>query len=199
MPQPQNATNAIMMIVGLGNPGKEYEATRHNVGQQAITRLFARHGATLDWQPERGAMVGKGTVRGRKVMLVTPSDFYMNDSGAPVQKIAAFYKIQPADMLIVFDDKEIPLGTIRIRASGSAGGHKGMLSVIERLGTEEIPRLRVGIGTEASHRADAAKFVLGRPTPEEKNELFAALDRAAEAIETILEHGLEEAMNRYNR
>lgn len=187
------------MIAGLGNPGKEYEATRHNVGQQVITRLFSRHGATLDWKPERGAMVGKGAIRGRKVMLVTPSDFFMNDSGAPVQKIAAFYKIAPADILVVFDDKEIPLGKIRVRSCGSAGGHKGMLSVIEHLGTEEIPRLRVGIGTEEGHRADAAKFVLGRPSEEERSSLFAALDRAADAVETVLEKGLEEAMNKYNR
>jgi PTH1 family peptidyl-tRNA hydrolase len=191
------------LIVGLGNPGKKYENTRHNAGAMVLSEIVAGNpdafGDGLRMNADLKALTAVGTIGGAKVLLVFPQS-YMNLSGGAVAKAVSFYKVEPSRVLAVFDDKDIPLGTLRLRASGSAGGHNGVKSIIERLGTEEFPRLRVGVGTAASleRKTDAADFVLKRPSKAERETLAASVSRAAEAVETILTEGLEAAMNRYN-
>ncbi len=194
----------IRLVVGLGNPEAEgYKDTRHNVGQSVIKILgtvYAEHFEDFgDFVLNKNfrAYLASGKIGGEKVLLMYLA-VYMNESGGPVQKVASFWKIEPKDILVVFDDKEIPLGKLRIRMNGSAGGHNGMRSIIERLGTKDIPRLRVGTGTARSARADAARFVLGKFSPAERKAIKEAEKRAAEAVETALKEGLTAAMNKYN-
>ncbi len=194
----------IKLVVGLGNPGKEYANTRHNVGARVLEtvrgELAGAGGGFDDFRrnDEFRAAVSEGRLGGTKVVLMLPQT-YMNESGAAVQPAARFWKVEPAEVLVVYDDKDLPLGKLRIRAGGSAGGHNGMRSVIERMGTEDLPRLRVGIGASGGSRiADAAKFVLGKFAPGERDKIAAAEKRAAEAVGAILKDGLEAAMNKYN-
>ncbi|XHR28689.1 MAG: aminoacyl-tRNA hydrolase [Chthoniobacteraceae bacterium] len=179
------------LIVGLGNPGREYERTRHNVGFMVLDKLAARSGANWrvekDWKAEVAAAEG--------VVYCKPSSF-MNLSGGPVNAVARFYKTGPAETLVVYDDLALPLGKLRLRTGGSAGGHNGMASVIERLGTPAVPRLRIGIG--AAVPGSMVGHVLGRFSPEEAPELEAALDRAVSAIEIAQNNGLPAAMNQFN-
>ena len=191
------------LVVGLGNPGKKYEKTRHNAGAMVLNRIIERHrdefGGGLKPNADFQALVAAGKLAGAKVLLLFPQS-YMNLSGGSVAKAASFYKLKPANVLVIFDDKDIPLGTLRLRPAGSSGGHNGVKSIIERLGTEEFPRLRVGTGTAASlsRQADAADFVLKRPSKAEQETLDAAVARAAEAVEVALAEGLEAAMSRFN-
>ncbi|MBN1585268.1 aminoacyl-tRNA hydrolase [Candidatus Uhrbacteria bacterium] len=188
------------LIVGLGNPGPEYAQTRHNAGAMAIEAILRRHGdgfGSLAMNRKFKALTAKGRLAGRKVMLAFPQTF-MNLSGQAVAAIASFHKINPDRILVIADEKDIPLGRLRLRLSGSAGGHNGLKSIIERLGTRDFPRLRIGIGTETSKRSEAADFVLGRPSAEELAELKAAAERAAEAVRTLLADGPESAMGKFN-
>ncbi len=193
----------IRLVVGLGNPGKKYAATRHNVGARVleiVRERLAGTGAGFEgFKTSAGfkAEVSEGKIGGAKLVLMLPTT-YMNGSGEAVQPAAEFWKIAPDEILVVFDDKDLPLGKLRLRAGGSAGGHNGMRSVIERLGTEDVPRLRVGTGTERAVRADAARFVLGKFSPAERKAIKEAEERAAEAVETALREGLTAAMNKYN-
>ena len=188
------------LIVGLGNPGKEYANTRHNAGAMVLEKILERHGDDFDKFSNSNkfkARVAKGRLSGQKVFLVFPQT-YMNLSGNSVADAANFYKINPNRILVIFDDKEISLGSLRLRLSGSAGGHNGVKSIIEKLGTQDFPRLRVGIGTEISKKSDAANFVLGKPSKEELAELEKSVTKAAEEVEVILTEGPDTAMNRYN-
>lgn len=183
--------SSLRLIVGLGNPGRQYEATRHNVGFMIIDRMALRLGAEMKensrWQAELGAA---GDLR-----LCKPLGF-MNRSGAAVRAVADYYRVAPSETLVILDDAALPLGRLRIRRSGSAGGHNGIQSVIEHFGTQELPRLRVGIGAPSG--AEMVGHVLGRFSSMEKETLELALDRAVEAVECIRAGGIESAMNLYN-
>lgn len=189
------------LIVGLGNPGKEYSQTRHNVGVMVLERLLADHPEDLpagfQLHKKFNALLADGQLERRKVVLLFPQTF-MNLSGEAVSRAAAFYKIAPANVLVIFDDKDLPLGKLRLRAAGSAGGHNGMKSVLAALGTEDVPRLRLGIGAETGKEIDAAKFVLGKLTKRERETLDRALLLAAKAVSTFIREGIEAAMNKFN-
>jgi PTH1 family peptidyl-tRNA hydrolase len=180
------------LIVGLGNPGRDYADTRHNVGFMVLDRLAAGAGASFrlekKWQAEVAAL--------GDVWLCKPQT-YMNLSGASAGALGHFYKIEPARVLVVLDDMALPLGRLRLRESGSAGGHNGLTSIIEHFGTNAIPRLRVGIG--AAEPGAATGHVLGRFAPAERPAVHDALSRAVEAIEFAQTQGLAAAMNRYNQ
>ena len=178
------------LIVGLGNPGREYADTRHNVGFNVIDRLATRERA--EWRHERRWQAGVS--RAGAVWLCKPLT-YMNLSGQAVRAVADFHKITPGETLIVLDDFALPLGRLRLRASGSSGGHNGLQSVIEHFGTQAVPRLRIGIGSAGG---DTVDHVLGRFALEERESLAQSLHRALEAIDCAQSRGLEAAMNTYN-
>jgi PTH1 family peptidyl-tRNA hydrolase len=175
----------------LGNPGREYEQTRHNVGFMLLDRIAAREGAVFKSQRAWKAHVAQAG----GVHLCKPMT-YMNLSGEAVRAMADFYKIPPAETLVVVDEMALPLGKIRLRANGSAGGHNGLKSMIAHLGTTDFPRLRNGIG--AADPGEAVGHVLGRFTKEEQEPLQQALTRAEEALATAQAKGLEAAMNAFN-
>lgn len=181
------------LVVGLGNPGRRYRGTRHNVGHEVIERLARRWGIRLHEEEE--ALVGSGPVAGHVVLLGQPLT-YMNESGRAVASLVRRYGLRPQEVLVIYDDVDLPLGTIRIRPRGSAGGHRGMSSVLSALGTQDVPRLRIGIGRP---QGDAAAYVLSRFSPEERPIVDEAIERAADAVEVILQEGVEAAMNRFNR
>jgi PTH1 family peptidyl-tRNA hydrolase len=176
--------------VGLGNPGREYRETRHNIGFLLLDRLAARERVAFQteksWQAE--------VARAGDLLLCKPLT-YMNLSGQAVRPLSQFYKIEPAQVLVILDDMALPLGKLRFRASGSAGGHNGLQSIVEHFGTLAVPRLRIGIG---SAERDAVDHVLGRFALEERPAVDESLDRALEAIDCARTRGLEAAMNAYN-
>jgi PTH1 family peptidyl-tRNA hydrolase len=186
----------VKLVVGLGNPGRRYHATRHNIGF-AVADALARR---LDTEFEHGranaltARVG----RGADAMLIVKPLTMMNLSGEAVGGLASFYKIDASDILVVADDVNLPLGRLRLRARGSAGGHNGFRSIIGSLGTDAFPRLRVGVGRGDVTR-DLADHVLATFDGDERDEVTNAIARAADAVETFLAEGIEAAMNRYNR
>ena len=188
----------ITLAVFLGNPGREYEATRHNIGfmlgDLAAEKLAPGSGGWRDW---RGlGLCLEAQRNGDKLYLLKPAT-YMNASGEAVRSLAGFYKIPPDAALAVYDDMALPFGCLRVRAGGSFGGHKGISSVIAALGTQNVPRLRLGIGPKPE-RVDASNFVLGKFSKEETVLLPGFLDRALGALEVIVDHGTEKAMNLYN-
>lgn len=182
------------IVVGLGNPGREYQATRHNLGFIVVDALFRRlNGSQL--RSRFRSELAEATLNGEKVIMVMPQT-YMNLSGVAVREVAHWYRVPPEDILIILDDLDLPFGTHRLRGRGSAGGHNGLGSIIEQLGTDEIPRLRVGIGRS---RATARAQVLSRFTPEETKELPAIVERAVDCCEIWLREGLIPAMNACNQ
>lgn len=185
-------TPRIRLIAGLGNPGSEYSGTRHNVGFEIVDRLAAEWG--LVWQHDKSwhALWAKG----EKAILVKPTS-YMNRSGEPVQAVARFYKIAPTEMLVVLDDMALPLGRLRLRPDGGTAGHNGLESVIVQFGTEEIPRLRVGIG--AAPQEGAIDYVLSRFFEEERPLVNDTIARAADAVKCAIDNGLLSAMNQFNK
>ncbi len=183
------------LIVGLGNPGRRYRLTRHNVGADVVARLARRAGIALD-EEDGFSIVGRGGIGGVRVLLARPQT-YVNVSGEAVRDLRRRHRVQPEDIYVVVDDLDLPLGRVRLRARGSAGGHNGLKSVIEALGTTEFPRLRIGIGRPPGGM-DPAEYVLTRFSAAEQQALDAALDRAAEALETAVAEGIDVAMNRHN-
>ena len=183
---------AIRLIAGLGNPGPEYASTRHNVGFMVVDRLAAQFGS--DW--EKSTKWEALSAKCGAVLLVKPMCF-MNRSGYPVLSVAQFYKIEPQEILIVLDDFALPLGRLRLRERGGPGGHNGLESVIVQFGTEEIPRLRIGIG--AAPRERSIDYVLSRFFDEEKPIVRATIDRAVEALKCVIDNGLVSAMNTFNK
>ena len=183
---------AIRLIAGLGNPGPEYVATRHNVGFMVVDQMAAQFGSawekTTKWEGLSAKCGG--------VLLVKPLSF-MNRSGYPVFAVAQFYKIEPQEILVVLDDFALPLGGLRLRARGGPGGHNGLESVIVQFGTEEIPRLRIGIGD--APREGSTDYVLSRFFDEEKSIVRATIDRAVEALKCAIDNGLVSAMNSFNK
>jgi PTH1 family peptidyl-tRNA hydrolase len=185
----------IRLVVGLGNPGPEYAGTRHNLGFQVIEALEPALGIEVR-QRKFNARIGAGPHRGRKVILMKPWTF-MNRSGAPVAAAVGFYKLDLRDLMVVVDDMALEIGSIRVRASGSAGGHNGLADIIAKLGTDAFARCRVGIGARRS--PDAVEHVLGRPESEEKPVLNRAILRARDAVLCWLDFGVDKTMNEFNR
>jgi peptidyl-tRNA hydrolase, PTH1 family len=185
----------IRLIAGLGNPGSEYAATRHNIGFMVADQLVAQFGSA--W--EKSVPHARGDALSAKcgaVLLVKPLSF-MNRSGYPLFAVAQFYKIEPQQILVAFDDLALPLGRLRLRARGGSGGHNGLDSVIAQFGTEEIPRLRIGIG--AAPREGSVDYVLSRFFDEEKPIVRSTIARAVEALKCVIDNGLVSAMNTFNK
>lgn len=183
------------LVIGLGNPGRRYRGTRHNVGAEVVSRLAERVDVDID-EEDGFSTVGHGAIDGTRVLLAIPQT-YVNVSGAAVRDLRRRHRVASKDTFVVVDDLDLPVGRIRLRAKGSAGGHNGLKSIIEALGTTEFPRLRVGVG-RPPEGVDPADFVLTRYQPAERNELDAVLNRAAEALEVAIRDGVETAMNRFN-
>lgn len=188
------------LIVGLGNPGKKYERTRHNVGWQVFAFLGERWALDLDvakdWHEKFESLIAETKVGGAKVILMKPLT-YVNESGRAVRQAVDFWKIAPDHVIVVHDDKDLPVGTLRLRPDGSSGGHNGIKSVIAHLGTENFHRVRVGIGTDRP-TGDTADFVLATFRPDEKAAMKDAERRAAEAVTAIIDDGIIAAMNKFN-
>ncbi len=182
------------LIVGLGNPGRQYERTRHNLGFRVADLLAQRWSVSLSLKGH-GAL-GRGQVAGQPACLLKPMTF-MNRSGQAVLEVVQFYKLPPEDVLVVYDDLDLPVGRVRVRNQGSAGGQKGMADVINRLGDDGIARVRVGIGRPSG--GDAVNYVLSPFLPDEQPLVERAIPMAADAVECWLTEGTTAAMNRYNR
>lgn len=184
------------VIAGLGNPGLRYARTRHNAGFDAVELIAARQG--WGWDTRRfHSLVASGSIGPEKVVLLKPQTF-MNDSGLAVSEAVRFYKLDPADLLVICDDLDLPLGKVRLRPSGSAGGQHGLESTIRHLSSNAFPRIKIGVGRPERGRAENIDFLLSAPRGDERQELDAAIERAAEAALTWLSDGTEVAMNRYN-
>lgn len=188
-------SSSIYLIVGLGNPGREYKDNRHNMGFMVLDYLAVRLGTNFG-RLQSHALIAKGEYQERRILLAKPQT-YMNLSGQAVSSLARFYQVPLETMLVVYDDVDLPLGILRLRPDGGSAGQKGMRSIIERLGTEVIPRLRIGIGRPPG-RMDAAAYVLQDFSRAEAELLPQILDRACEAALTFITRGLETAMNQYN-
>lgn len=188
-------TETTFLIVGLGNPGREYRDTRHNVGFMLIDRLSVRLNARLS-RMQAKALVGSTNYEGNKLILAKPQT-YMNLSGQSIQGLARFYKVPLENMIVAHDDLDLPLGTIRIRPGGGPGGQKGVASTIERLGTKDFRRLRIGIGRPPG-RMDPAAYVLQNFAQADTILLSEILDRGTEAVLTFVTEGLNAAMNKFN-
>jgi len=182
----------IRLIAGLGNPGPEHAATRHNIGFMVVDQLATQFGSTWEKSTKWNALSAKCGA----VLLAKPISF-MNRSGYPLFAVAQFYKIEPKEILVVLDDFALPLGRLRLRARGGPGGHNGLESIIVQFGTEEIPRLRIGIGDAPRERS--VDYVLSRFLDEEKPIVRAAIDRAVEAVKCAIDNGLVSAMNIFNK
>ena len=181
------------LIVGLGNPGKKYEGTRHNMGFMAVDLFSDMAKIDVDKEVFSG-LLGRGKVFDEDVLVIKPTT-YMNLSGTAVSQVVHYFKIEKEDIIVVYDDMAIAPGNIRLRLNGSSGGHKGMQNIIEQLGTSDIKRIRIGIG-EPTY--DIVDFVLSKPLKEEKELIDGALENAANAIKEALKSGFDRAMNRFN-
>ena len=184
------------IICALGNPGREYEHSRHNVGFTVADELSRRHGIDLR-RIRFKSLNGTGEIAGHKVLLMKPNT-YMNLSGTALQEAAAFYKVPPQRCLVVSDDVSLEPGRLRLRRNGSAGGHNGLKSIINMLGTEDFPRVKLGVGKKPHPDYDLADWVLGRFPPEQRQTMEDAARRAADAVECVLKDGMERAMSQYN-
>ncbi len=184
------------LIVGLGNPGSKYEQTRHNVGFMAIDRLAKTWQINLTENRKFQGFFGEGTAANQKIRLLKPTT-YMNLSGQSIRAIVDWYKLPPESVMVIYDDMDLPIGRLRIRLSGSAGGQNGMKSAIAHLGTQNFPRLRIGIG-RAKPDSGAVSHVLGTFAPNEKGAIDEVLDLTVSAIELSLKQGVEKAMSLYN-
>ena len=184
------------LIVFLGNPGPKYECTRHNAGFMAGDALAKKLGVSIN-RPRFKALTAAAEINGEKVLLMKPQTF-MNLSGEAVGQAARFYKIPPERVLVVSDEISLPLGKLRVRPKGSAGGHNGLKSIIAALGTDAFPRIRVGVGAPPHPDYDMADWVLGVFRDQDALDMRDAAERAAEAVECYISNGPERAMNRFN-
>jgi PTH1 family peptidyl-tRNA hydrolase len=184
------------IIVGLGNPTDKYQATRHNIGWDAITRLSDDYRIPLDSRKHK-AICGKGYIEGEKVILAQPLT-YMNLSGESVRELVDYYKVSPEEVIIIYDDISLAVGQLRIRKKGSAGGHNGIKSIISHLGTDEFPRIKIGVGDKPKDW-DLADYVLSRFSKEEEPVIRDALEDTSDAIRKMVTGDIDTAMNLYNR
>lgn len=185
------------LLVGLGNPGSAYDGTRHNVGFMLAEEFLARHGRGRP-KLEHGALVAPARWAGESMLVARPQKF-MNLSGGPVGALCRAHDVLPSDLVVAYDDADLPLGTIRIRPSGRPSGHRGMASIIEALGVEEIPRVRLGIGRPGGEGGDLADYVLARFEPGEAEQVGEMIAAGTDAVEMALSRGVKFAMNHYNR
>lgn len=183
------------IVAGLGNPGPRYHMTRHNVGFDTIDYLAAQYRLTK-FKTKHKALVSEGMMQGRKVMLVKPQTF-MNNSGEALAEILAYYKAEPSQLIVIYDDIDLEPGKLRIRPKGGPGTHNGMRSIVSQLNTEDFPRVRIGIG-KPEPQIDLVDFVLGRFSPEERTLVNEAIERAALAVATMVCASVEVAMAKYN-
>ncbi len=184
------------LVVGLGNPGEEYEETAHNLGFLVIDRLAARNGIKIGRKDSR-ALVGQGSIGGKRVLLAKPQTF-MNVSGESVNGLLVKKEVVPGDLILVYDELDLPWQSLRIRPHGSAAGHRGVDSVIRTVGTNQFPRVRLGIHGRRREK-DGAQIVLGKLNRAQKQELDEILDHASEAVESIIAEGVEKSMAKFNR
>lgn len=185
------------LVAGLGNPGPRYAGTRHNVGFMVVDALAERRREKIDrYEPRFEGLLGELALGNERVLLLKPTTL-MNLSGRSVSAVAGFYKLALADVLVVYDDLDLPVGQLRIRAGGSAGGHRGMGDIARALGTQEIARMRIGIGSV--HRSQTVEHVLNRPSPAERPLIDEAVVLTADAVECWVTEGLTPAMNKFNR
>lgn len=185
------------LIAGLGNPGRRYEGTRHNIGFEVVDRLAERHGGGWDAAP-RGIEALVARAGGARDLLLAKPLTFMNLSGTAVVGLLQFYKVEPADLLVVVDDVNLELGRLRARPSGSAGGHNGLKSIIGSLGSDGMARLRIGVG-RGDDRRDLADHVLAKFDAHERAIVAETVDRSADAVELFVAEGIAAVMNRYNR
>ena len=188
--------NETWLIVGLGNPGREYERTRHNAGFRALDLLADKLGCKVDKSKFQG-LYGQATYRGKKLLLLKPQT-YMNLSGRSVLQLSAFFRVPPKNIIVMFDDISLEPGRLRVRSDGSAGGHNGIKSIIQELGSQDFPRVKIGVGAKPHPDFDLADWVLSGFTAQEEKALQPALERAAEAALAVMEYGVPEAANRFN-
>jgi PTH1 family peptidyl-tRNA hydrolase len=193
---PGDSNNPPYLIVGLGNPGREYRFNRHNIGFMLVDRLAVRLGVSFS-RLEAKALVTKADYEGRRLVLIKPQT-YMNLSGQAVASLHKFYKVPLEQLMVAYDDVDLPFGHLRLRPGGGSAGQKGMASIMERLGTQDFPRLRLGIGRPPG-RMDAAAYVLQDFSAAEEPALVETLERGVQASLVFVTQGLEAAMNQYNR
>lgn len=184
------------LIVGLGNPGREYEKTRHNAGFRAVEILAEQLSCKIDKAKFQG-LYGQTTYKGGKVFLLKPQTF-MNLSGRAVLQLSAYYSIPPENIIVLFDDISLAPGRLRIRANGSAGGHNGIKSIIAEVGSQDFPRVKIGVGAKPNPEFDLAAWVLSTFSAKEEKDLSFALENAANAALAIIDQGVPEAANKYN-
>ncbi len=184
------------LVVGLGNPGREYEKTRHNVGFRAADRLHSENMGTA-WKQKCKALISDCRIGNKRVLLAKPQTF-MNLSGQAVSELAKFYKIPNECICIIFDDISLPVGKIRIREKGSHGGHNGMKNISQLLNSTDIPRVKIGVGEKPNPDYDLKDWVLGKFSAEEEKSIVSAVERAADAIAAIIKNGAAAAMNTFN-
>lgn len=182
------------VIAGLGNPGKKYENTRHNMGFLTIDRLSAENSIKVD-KLKFKALVGEGRIAGQRVLLVKPQT-YMNLSGESIREVMSYYKVEIENLIVIYDDIDLETGSIRVRKFGSAGTHNGMRSVVGQLGSDRFPRIRIGIGSAG--KKDLANFVTGGFAKGEEALLLEAVNNAAAAASCIIEEDIDKSMNKYN-
>ena len=184
------------LVVGLGNPGLNYARTRHNVGFRAVDALAEKLGVKIDRARFRG-LTAQASAGGEKLLLLKPQTF-MNLSGEAVGEAARFYKLPPERVLVISDDVSLPVGKLRIRKGGSAGGHNGLKSIIQHLGTDQFPRIKVGVGQKPHPDYDMADWVLSKFAGEDLKTITEAIRKAADAVECLIQEGPDKAMNRFN-
>ncbi|WP_315070332.1 aminoacyl-tRNA hydrolase [uncultured Clostridium sp.] len=183
----------MFLIVGLGNPGKEYEDTRHNIGFKVIDNIAKEYNIEINRQKFKG-VYGEGFINNKKVMLLKPTT-YMNLSGESVREVVDFYNLENSEVIVIYDDISLEVGKLRIRDKGSAGGHNGIKSIIAHLGSDIFPRIKVGIGQP---NGDLVKYVLGKFTREEMTILSESIDASTKATEEIIKSDVKTAMNQFN-
>ena len=192
----KKTSGAEWLIVGLGNPGDQYENTRHNVGFRALDELAEIANVSVQ-KLKYKALTNTATVSGCKVLLMKPVT-YMNLSGEAVGEAARFFKIPPEHVIVLSDDTSLPVGKLRIRKSGSAGGHNGLKSIIQHLGTDQFPRIKIGVGEKPHPDYDMADWVLGKFPPADKKVIDEMVQKAAKAVEYYMKDGPEKAMGKFN-
>ncbi|MBQ2854305.1 MAG: aminoacyl-tRNA hydrolase [Oscillospiraceae bacterium] len=188
--------NETWLIVGLGNPGREYERTRHNCGFRAVELLADKLGCKIDKAKFQG-IYGQTTYGGKKLMLLKPLT-YMNLSGRSVLQLSAYFNIPPQRIIVLFDDISLEPGRLRVRPDGSAGGHNGIKSIIQEVGSQAFPRVKIGVGSKPNPEYDLADWVLSSFSAKEEKALAVALENAADAALAIIDHGVPDAANRFN-